>query len=78
MSDAVTDEEGRFLLRNLPAGELTVTLDPAVALPGDLITPTGRVRMPIGPTQIDNATIVIDNPRLIDYLAPAPPASGTR
>ena len=30
--------------------------------------PSGRLRMPFEPTQIENATIVIDNPRLLEYL----------
>jgi hypothetical protein len=79
-SEALTDDDGRFMIRNLPAGELTVTLEPAAALPRDLATPAGRLRMPAGPTQVENATIVIDNPRLIEYLAPSdslPPSASS-
>jgi hypothetical protein len=59
---------------------LTVTLDPVAPLPNDLTAPVGRLRMPVAPMQIDNATIVIDNSRLLDYLAPAglPPPSARR
>jgi hypothetical protein len=68
---AVTDEEGRFVLRNLPAGEVTVSLVPIAGLPAGVAAPAGRLRMPTGPTQLENAMIVIDNPILIEYLVPA-------
>jgi hypothetical protein len=35
-----------------------------------LQVPEGRVKMPVEPIQVDNATIVIDNPRLVPYLIP--------
>jgi hypothetical protein len=64
----VTDEAGRFVLRDLPAGELFVSVVPTGSVPSDVKVPVGRLRMPMEPTQIDNATIVIDNPRLLEYL----------
>jgi hypothetical protein len=67
----VTDQEGRFLLRDLPAGDLTLALLPASTLPPDLAAPNGRLRLPAQPVQIEGATIVIENPRLIEYLVPA-------
>jgi hypothetical protein len=63
-----TDENGRFVLRDLPAGELFVGVVPTSPVPPDLRVPVGRLRMPFEPTRIENATIVIDNPRLLDYL----------
>jgi hypothetical protein len=69
---AVTDRQGRFLLRDLPGGEMVVSLLPARSVPGDLQLPTGRLRMPAQPIQVENATIVIDNPRLMEYLVDRP------
>jgi hypothetical protein len=63
-----TDDNGRFVLRDLPAGELFVSVVPISPVPPDMRVPVGRLRMPVEPTQIENATIVIDNPRLLDYL----------
>ncbi len=70
-----TDEEGRFLLRDLPAGELVIAVVPVRELPDDLRPPAGKVRMPMEPIQIENATIIIDNPRLVEYLTPQEVAS---
>jgi hypothetical protein len=63
-----TDENGRFVLRDLPAGDLFVSVVPSSPVPADVRMPAGRLRMPVEPTQIENATIVIDNPRLLEYL----------
>lgn len=63
-----TDENGNFLLRNLPAGPLSVTLVPVKALPGSLQVPSGSVQMPAEPIQVQGATIVISNPELVPYL----------
>ena len=67
---AVTDEQGRFVLRDLPAGDVVVNVVPISPLPPDLRVPSGRLRMPAEPTQIENATIIIDNPRLVEHLVP--------
>lgn len=67
-SIAITDEEGRFVLRDLPAGALAVNLEPIRPMPDDLPAPAGRVQLPTDPVHIRNASIVIDNPRLLDYL----------
>jgi hypothetical protein len=45
---------------------------PVKSVPADLRAPTGHLRMPLEPTQVENATIVIDNPRLVDYLIDRP------
>jgi hypothetical protein len=67
-----TDENGNFLLRDLPAGELTVTLVPVKELPTALKVPSGLVRMPPEPIQVQGATIVIGNPDLAPYLVETP------
>jgi hypothetical protein len=63
-----TDENGNFLLRNLPAGDLTVTLVPYRPLPDGLHAPSGPIHMPDGPIAVQGATIVISNPALLPYL----------
>jgi SdrD B-like protein len=65
---AETDENGRFVLRDLPAGDLFISVVPNCVTPPDLHVPMGRLRMPMEPTQVENATIIIDNPRLLQYL----------
>lgn len=69
---AKTDESGNFLLRDLPAGELTVTLVPVKDLPAEMKVPVGQVKMPPEPIQVQGATIVISNPELAPYLVDAP------
>ena len=68
---AKTDENGNFLLRDLPAGELTVSLVSARELPAGMKVPSGQVRMPAEPIQVQGATIVISNPELAPYLVDA-------
>lgn len=65
---ARTDSDGNFFLRNLPAGDLSVSLVPIKTLPNNLQAPSGPVHMPGTPVQIQGATIVISNPALLDYL----------
>ena len=65
---AKTDENGNFLLRDLPAGDLTVTLVSQKELPAGMKVPAGQVRMPAEPIQVQGATIVISNPELTPYL----------
>jgi hypothetical protein len=65
---ATTDKNGQFLLRDLPAGELTITLVPLQTLPEGMKVPSGVVRMPADPIQVDGATIVISSPDLVKYL----------
>jgi hypothetical protein len=65
---AKTDKDGNFLLRNLPAGNLTITLVPLKPLPEGVQLPTGSVKMPAEPIQVEGATIVISNPELVPYL----------
>lgn len=68
---AKTDENGNFLLRDLPAGDLTVTLVPVKELPAGMNMPAGQVKMPPEPIQVQGATIVISNPELTPYLVDA-------
>ena len=65
---AKTDKNGNFLLRNLPAGNLTITLVPLTPLPPGLQLPTGSVKMPAEPIQVEGASIVISKPELVPYL----------
>lgn len=69
-AEATTDANGFFILRDLPAGDLSVTVRPDRPLPPGLSPPTGAIRMPKDPIAVEGATIVIRNPALIDYLAP--------
>ena len=69
---AKTDENGNFLLRDLPAGDLTVTLVSIKDLPPGMKLPSGQVKMPPEPIQVQGATIVISNPELAPYLVDAP------
>jgi hypothetical protein len=68
----ITDSQGAFILRNLPAGELALSIIPVTPLPPGLAAPQGKVRLPRDPIQADNATIVISNPELLKYLLPSP------
>jgi len=65
---AFTDKEGKFLLRNLPAGDLKVTITPVQPVPAELTIPSGMVKLPPEPVQIEGATIVITNAGLLPYL----------
>jgi hypothetical protein len=80
---ATTDDDGKFLLRNLPAGDLNVTVRPVKPVPSGINIPSGQVKLPPDPVQIQGATIVITNGELLPYLtrdipgaprAPAEPA----
>ena len=65
---SVTDAEGKFVLRNLPAGDLNVTIQPVKPVPDGIKIPSGTVRLPAEPVQVEGATIVISNPELLPYL----------
>ena len=66
----ITNSDGSFIARDLPADELTVTLVPLRSLPSGLTAPTGRVKVTHEPVQVENTTIVISNPKLLEYLVP--------
>ena len=63
-----TDSDGAFILRHLPAGDLTVTLVPLKPLPPGMKVPAGTVHLPSTPVRVEGATIVISNPELVPYL----------
>ena len=65
---AISDEKGNFLLRDLPAGDLSVTVVPVKPLAPGMKVPSGTVHMPPDPIQVQGATIVISNPDLVPYL----------
>jgi hypothetical protein len=65
---ATTNKNGEFLLRDLPAGDVTITIVPVETLPQGLNVPSGRVNMPADPIQVNGARIVISNPELVKYL----------
>jgi hypothetical protein len=67
-STAVTDPNGNFLLRDLPAGDLTVSVVPLKTLPPGMQAPSGAVHMPAEPIQVQGGSIVIGNPDLVPYL----------
>ncbi|PYY20409.1 MAG: hypothetical protein DMG60_00470 [Acidobacteria bacterium] len=67
-STATTDKEGKFLLRNLPAGDLNVSIRPVRSVPAGINIPTGSVKLPPEPIQIQGATIVVTNAELLPYL----------
>jgi hypothetical protein len=68
-----SDANGNFLLRNLPAGRLTVQVLAASAVPTGLKLPAGEVELPREPTTIRDAKIVISNPDLLPYIQPSAP-----
>src|SRR5215471_17506352 len=65
---AISDENGNFLLRDLPAGDLAISLIPVKPVPPDMKVPSGMVRMPPEPIEVQGATIIISNPDLVPYL----------
>lgn len=65
---ATSDSGGNFLLRNLPAGRLTVRVLADGALPDGVRLPSGEIELPREPAHIENATIVISNAELLKYL----------
>jgi hypothetical protein len=66
----ITGPEGNFLLRNLPAGEVVLTMVPAIPVLAGVNIPSWRIRLPRDPIQIQGATIIISNPDLLRYLVP--------
>lgn len=74
-STAITDAEGNFLLRNLPAGNLRVTIQPVRPVPDGIKIPSGEVKLPAEPVQIQGATIIITNADLLPYLTREFPAA---
>ena len=74
-NDAVvsTDREGNFLIRNLPAGRVAISLVQVQPLAEGMKLPSGEVNLPAEPIQVQGASIVISNPELVPYLTTQPP-----
>ena len=75
-STATTDAEGRYALRDLPAGAVEIRVVPVRDVPSNLHAPLGVVRLKTEPTRIENANIIISNPDLMEYLAPTVTGAG--
>lgn len=63
-----TDENGNFLIRNLPAGKVPISLLPVRPMPEGMKLPSGEVNLPADPIQVQGASIVISNLDLVPYL----------
>lgn len=71
-----TDQDGNFLIRNLPAGKVAVSLVAANPIPEGMKLPSGEVNLPADPIAVQGATIVISNPELVPYLTAQPVPNG--
>jgi hypothetical protein len=71
-----TDQNGNFLIRNLPAGKVAVSLVPVKPVPEGLKLPAGEVNLPADPIEVQGASIVISNPELVPYLTTKPLPNG--
>ena len=68
-----TDQDGAFLLRNLPAGDIYFQILPAHPIPEGVKMPAWKVRMPRDPVFIQGATVTISNPGVIKCIVPDMP-----
>jgi hypothetical protein len=68
---ATTDAQGRYALRELPAGLVELRVVAVRDVPQQLQVPRGVVRLSTEPMQLENANIVIANADLIDYVTAA-------
>ena len=66
--ESTTDAAGRFVLRDLPAGDTVVTLRAVKPLSPGLVAPTGSLRLTKEPVQIQNAAIVVRSRDLLRYF----------
>jgi len=71
-----TDAQGNFVLRNLSAGEFTLSVLPRLPVPDGIKLPSWKLQLTRDPVQVQDATVVISNPELLKYFvsAPAEPA----
>jgi hypothetical protein len=72
-AEVTTDANGRFVLRDLPTGDVVVTIVPVKPMPPELHLPAATVRLPMESIQINDAEIVITNTQLLPYLTATPP-----
>jgi hypothetical protein len=70
---ATTDGQGRFVLRNLPAGHWVLEMVAVSPPPDGVKMPSAPVVLPREPVQAQGAAIVISNPGLLKYLEPPRP-----
>jgi hypothetical protein len=68
-----TDQDGAFVLRNLPAGDVFFQILAARSVPEGVKLPAWRVRLPRDPLFIQGATITISNPEVIKCIVPVAP-----
>ena len=71
---AETNEQGLFLIRDLPAGDLLMTLVARAPLPPGAHLPSGTFRMPKEPTQVRDIKVVVTNAALAASLVEQPKA----
>lgn len=70
-----TDQEGAFVLRNLPAGDVFFQILAAHPVPEGVKLPAWKVQLPRDPILIQGATITISNPDVVKCIVPAATAS---
>jgi hypothetical protein len=66
---AISDDNGDFLLRGLPAGEIEVTLQPMGEVPTGLTLPSGKLQLPAEPVEKRDLVVMISNPELVRLLS---------
>jgi len=80
---AISDEDGSFLLRGLPAGEVSITVEPSDSVPPEIKIPSWKLQMPREPIEMRDVNIVIQTPELAKLIASSarpgktPPPSAT-
>src|SRR5947207_13929020 len=67
---AVTDEKGNFVLRDLPAGPVTLRLVPLAEPPAEVKLPTWNLNLPQTPFDAEGIKINLTNGQLLTYLQP--------
>ena len=70
----MTDAQGNFTLRNLPAGESLLEILPYVAVPEGIKLPAWTIQLVRDPIAVDEAKVVISNPEVLKYILPQTPA----
>jgi len=66
-----TDQDGAFVLRNLPAGDVFFRILAAHPVPEGVKLPAWEVQLPRDPIFIQGATITISNPDVVKCIVPA-------
>lgn len=66
-----TNKQGTFLIRDLPAGDLTLTLVPLMPLPQGKKTPSGTLHMSRGPMEGRDIRILLSDDELVKYFSSA-------